>query len=302
MPCKRLVTLLLCLPLFFGGCTSHPSNTNTVVIGSKNFTEQFILAEIMAQLIEAHTHLRVKRVTNLGGTMICHKALVDGEIDIYPEYTGTALTAILKEKPVKDPQKAFKKVAAAYRRRFGVQWLPPFGFNNTYAITVRQDEAAKHHWRKISDLVPLARTLRAGFTAEFVARADGYPGLKQAYGLRFGSIRDMDPGLMYKAIANGEVDVICAFSTDGRIAAYHLRPLTDDRSFFPPYFAAPLVRIETLRRHPEIRAVLTALAGKIDNAEMQRLNYAVDVKKQAVRTVARNFLLREGLAHEKQGS
>jgi glycine betaine/choline ABC-type transport system substrate-binding protein len=294
MQWKPLVTFLLCLPLFAGGCSSHTPST-TVVIGSKNFTEQFILAEIMAQLIEARTDLTVKRVTNLGGTMICHKALTEGEIDIYPEYTGTALTAILKEKPVTDPQQAFNRVADAYRTRYAVQWLPPFGFNNTYAITVRQSDAKNHHWQKISDLEPEAPTLRAGFTAEFVARSDGYPGLKRAYKFHFGSIHDMDPGLMYKAIAKREVDVICAFSTDGRIAAYNLQPLTDDRSFFPPYFAAPLVRSETLRRHPEIKTVLAALAGKIDNTAMQQLNYAVDEKKQAVRTVAHNFLLGAGL-------
>ncbi len=227
--------------------------------------------------------------------MICHKALTEGQIDIYPEYTGTALTAILKEKPVADPQQAFKIVQAAYRSRYAVEWLPPFGFNNTYALTVRQSDARQHHWQRISDLVPQAKTLRAGFTAEFVARSDGYPGLKEAYGLHFGTIRDMDPGLMYKAIANGEVDAICAFSTDGRIAAYNLQPLADDRSFFPPYFAAPLVRGETVRRHPEIGTVLRVLAGKIDNAAMQQLNYAVDEEKQPVQAVAHDFLLRKGL-------
>ena len=293
MKYRRLIALLLLWPLLFSGCSRSASNQ--VVIGSKNFTEQFILAEIMAQLLEARTDLTVKRTFNLGGTMICHQALTEGAIDIYPEYTGTALTAILKKAPVTDPQQAFAEVEAAYPSRFGGQWLPPFGFNNTYAITVRKSDALQYGWRRVSDLAPVASSLRAGFTAEFMERPDGYPGLQQAYGFAFQSTRDLDPGLMYKAIANREVDVICAFSTDGRIPAYKLQPLEDDRSFFPPYFAAPVVRTEILARHPEIKTALAALAGKIDNAAMQRLNYAVDEEKRAVKLVAHNFLLHQGL-------
>jgi glycine betaine/choline ABC-type transport system substrate-binding protein len=219
-----------------------------VIVGAKNFTEQLILGELMAQVIENRAQRKVERRFNLGGTMICHGALLKGEIDVYAEYTGTGLTAILKEPVISDPEKALRRVRKGYGERFGIRWLKPFGFNNTYAITVRQNEALKHGWRSISDLKRDQNDLRAGFTAEFSEREDGYPGLSRAYGLQFSKVMDLDPALMYKAIANQEVDVICAFATDGRIEAFGLMPLRDDREFFPPYFAAPVVREEFLAR------------------------------------------------------
>ena len=170
------------------------------------------------------------------------------------------------------------------------QWLQPFGFNNTYAITVRKSDAVGHHLRTISDLAVIARRLRAGFTAEFSQRPDGYPGLRRAYGLAFREVRDLDPSILYQAIANGEVDVICAFATDGRIAALGLQPLTDDRCFFPPYQAAPVIRTAVLAAHPELRRVLGLLAGRLDNSTMQRLNFQVDEKKLTPKQVARQFL------------
>lgn len=258
-------------------------------IGTKNFTEQLILGEIMAQLIEAKTDLVVERRFNLGGTMICHGALVSGEIDIYPEYTGTALTAILKQKVISDPEKAFKLVSTAYRERFGLRWLKPLGFNNTYTITVRATDARKQGWTRISDLRKAASGLRAGFTAEFSERPDGYPGLGQKYGLVFGVVRDLDPSLMYAALSNGEVDVICAFATDGRIAAYNLKPLDDDLKFFPPYHAAPVIREGILEEHPELGDVLSILEGLIDNDTMQRLNFEVDGKKRSPVDVAKEW-------------
>ena len=268
-----------------------------VVVGSKNFTEQLILGELMAQLIEGRTGLSVVRRFNLGGTMICHGAIVRGEIDIYPEYTGTALTAILKREALLDPDETFKVVARAYRRQFGIEWLQSFGFNNTYAITVRKRDAHLHGWERISDLTESAASLRAGFTSEFAERPDGYPGLRKVYGFRFGEVRDFDPTLMYEALAKGEVDVICAFATDGRITAYKLKPLSDDRGFFPPYYAAPVVREEVLRTHPEIRAALTPLLGLLDDLTMQGLNYEVDGKKRSPRHVARGFLKSHSLLH-----
>jgi len=267
----------------------------TVRIGAKNFTEQLILGELMAQLIEAHTDLTVERRFNLGGTMICHGALKSGEIDLYAEYTGTALTAILKQSVIADPDRAHEMVTREYRQRFAAEWLRPLGFNNSYAITVRQSDARSRNLRTISDLVEISETLRAGFTAEFSERPDGYPGLRRAYGFQFREVRDLDPALMYQAIANREVDVICAFATDGRIAAFELHPLEDDRGFFPPYQAAPVIRAEALETHPELRAVLELLAGALDDATMQRLNFEVDEKKRQPRKVAREFLERRGL-------
>lgn len=270
-----------------------PNDAPVIRIGSKNFTEQLILGEIMAQLIEQRTPLRVVRHFDLGGTMICHGALLAGEIDLYAEYTGTALTAVLQRKVVSDPEEAYRVVAAAYARRFDLQWLPPFGFNNTYAITIRASDA--HRWgvRSVSDLRSRAGELRAGWTAEFSERPDGYPGLREHYGLVFASVRDLDTALMYEALRRDEVDVICAFSTDGRIAAHHLQPLEDDRRFFPPYFAAPVIRAATLEEHPGLEQVLGLLAGKITGGSMQRLNHQVDHEKRTPAEVAREFIRTE---------
>jgi glycine betaine/choline ABC-type transport system substrate-binding protein len=259
-------------------------------IGTKNFTEQFILGELMKQTVEARTDLRVELIANLSGTTICHQALTGGRIDAYAEYTGTALTAILKEAAIPDPQRVASIVGDAYRERFDCRWLAPFGFNNTYAVAVRADDARMFGWRRIGDLTETAADMTAGFTAEFSERADGYPGLRAAYGFEFGEARDLDPGLMYRAIAEGEVDVICAFATDGRIAAYNLTLLEDDRSFFPPYEAAPVVRVDFADRHPEAVAALESLAGRLDDATMRRLNHEVDEKKRDPADVAREFL------------
>lgn len=297
MKLNRTITFLVLwawLLLLLPGCGDR-GRDEVVVIGSKNFTEQFILAEIMAQLIEERTGLTVRRTFNLGGTMICHQALVAGEIDLYPEYTGSALRAILGEDPAREPAAAMEQVRRRYREEFAVDWLAPFGFNNTYALTIRAADAEEHGWRTISDLAAAAPELQAGFTAEFLQREDGYPGLREAYGLEFARIRDLDPGLMYDAIAAASVDVISAFSTDGRLPAYHLYPLVDDREFFPPYYAAPLLRAEVNQRHPQISEALALLAGAIDNETMQELNFSVDEGKEAIRTVARQFLLQQGL-------
>jgi osmoprotectant transport system permease protein len=306
---RRPIALMMPLLLILTGLLSYftrPSmgllpvessniETRTVRIGTKNFTEQLILGEIMAQLIEAKTALAVERRFNLGGTMICHGAIVNGEIDLYPEYTGTALTAILKHPSIYDPEEVFGIVREAYRERFEARWLKPFGFNNTYAITVREADAKRYGWVRISDLENDTPRLRAGFTAEFAERPDGYPGLRKAYGLRFGEIRDLDPSLMYEAISKGEVDVICAFATDGRIAAYNLKPLEDDLQFFPPYSAATVIREETLEAHPELKNVLSLLEGLLDNPAMQGLNFEVDGKKKRIAEVAEGFLRVRGL-------
>ncbi len=271
------------------------SEQGTIRIGSKRFSEQIILGEMMAQLIEARTGLKVERLFNLGGTMIVHGALERGEIDLYPEYTGTALTAILKSESVSDPEEAFRIVSDSYRRQFGAEWLKPFGFNNSYSITVREEDAKRRGWDRISDLKDAAPGLRAGFTAEFSERPDGYPGLKDVYGFDFGEVRDLDAAIMYQAAAGGEVDVVCAYTTDGRIPAYRLKPLKDDRLFFPPYYAAPVIRKETLEKHPALKGILETLGGLIDDKAMQRLNYEVDENKRSPAEVARQYLQSKGL-------
>lgn len=280
-----------------GGAGEQPGDTRDRVIriASKNFTEQLLIGEIMAQMIEQRTDLTVQRRFNLGGTMICHGALVSGGVDLYAEYTGTGLTTILKQDVVTDPDDALRLVRREYRERFDVAWLRPFGFNNTYAIAVRGADADRYNWRSISDLAREAGTLRAGFTAEFAERRDGYAALRARYGFAFGEVRDLDPALMYDAVGGGGVDVIAAFATDGRIGPYGLRLLTDDRRAFPPYHAVPVVRAEALRAHPELRAALAPLSGLLDDAAMRRLNYQVDVQKRSVKAVAREFLQMKGL-------
>lgn len=279
---------LLAFVLF--GASHAQARDDTVTIGSKNFSEQEILGELVAQLIERSTDLRVERRFGLGGTDICHSALMGGQIDIYVEYTGTGLLNVLKREVIANPADAFRVVAGEYRDRYDLEWLPPIGFNNTYAITVREDTAAREGWSAISDLVPRAQELKAGFTAEFMERPDGYPGLRESYGVEFGRTIDLNPGLMYQAAADGQVDVIGAFATDGRIAEFGLKTLDDDRSFFPPYDAAPVVRGQTLRAHPELRDVLAALAGTITDEDMRRMNHAVDVLKREPSDVARVWI------------
>lgn len=295
----RGAALIVPLLLFGVGAAGYVGARPDVTLGSKNFTEQIVLGEMLAQLIETHTDLTVDRRFCLGGTMICHGALVHGQIDLYVEYTGTGLMTVLHRGALSDPDEVYRIVSEAYRRRFGAEWCAPFGFNNGYAITVRRQDALRHGWKTISDLRASASRLSIGFPAEFAQRPDGYRGFKKAYGFGFGEVRELDPGLMYEAIAAGEVDVIPAFTTDGRIAAYDLMPLVDDRGFFPPYYAAPVARLDTLRRYPQLRGVLNLLAGKIDDATMQRLNFEVDDQKRRPAEVVRQFLRSQGLLGER---
>ena len=277
-----------------------------VVVGGKDFTEQEILTEVLAQLIEAQSDLTVARKPFLGGTMVCFNALKAGDLDLYAEYTGTGLVNILNREAIADPQQSYRVVKEAFAKQYGLAWLKPFGFNNTYTLTMRRQQAEELGIQTFSDLAKHLKsgkepTLSAAFTAEFLDRPDGYKGLAKAYGLTFADEpKQLDPGLMYQACADGSVDVICAFATDGRIAAYGLATLQDDRRFFPPYFAAPLVRQATLQKHPELEELLNRLAGRIDDRTMQKLNYEVDRKEnpRRVRDVARDFLERCGLIPE----
>lgn len=259
-------------------------------VGSKEFAEQLVLGELMAQMIEAKTNLTVERTFGLGGTMICHEALTVGEIDLYAEYTGTGYRTILKKQKIVGPYATFAAVTGGYRKEYGLEWLEPFGFNNTYAITVRKADVDKHGWSTISDLAEYADQMKAGFTSEFQERQDGYPGLQKAYGFRFGTDQDLDPSLMCEALDKSQVDVICAFATDGRIAAYDMQVLKDDRGFFPPYDAAPVVRMEFLEQYPELRDALGPLAGLLEDSVMQRLNYQVESQKISPAKVAADFL------------
>ncbi len=262
-----------------------------IVVASKNFTEQTILAELVAQQIERRTDLKVDRRFFLGGTFVCHRAIVSGEVDIYVEYTGTALTAILERSPRQSAAAVYDTVHAVYARRFELEWGRPLGFNNTFAILVRGTEARELNLSTISDAAAYAPRWRAGFGYEFMEREDGFPGLAQTYGLQFAETpRTMDLGLTYRALADRQVDLIAGNSTDGLIEALDLFQLEDDRNYFPPYEAAPVVRRELLERHPEVGHALDELAGRISDAEMRRLNHQVDVEHRDVAAVVREWL------------
>jgi osmoprotectant transport system substrate-binding protein/osmoprotectant transport system permease protein len=267
-----------------------------LVIGSKNFTESRILGEMLALLVEAQTDLEVEHRSGLGGTLVCFAALQSGEIDLYPEYTGTAWSIVLKEPGrVADPLRAFLHVATRYRARYDIEWLQPFGLNNSYALAMREDRAEALGVRSISDLLPHAAELRAGFSIEFVNREDGWPGLAPFYGLTLGDVRALEHGLAYEAIRTGEIDLVDAYTTDGKLKRYPLRVLVDDKGFFPPYNAAPVVRGATLRAHPGLRDVLDRLAFRIPDTTMIDLNYQVEEQGRGFREVARDFLVRERL-------
>ena len=269
---------------------------SVIVVGSKNFTESVLLGELLAQQIEHRTDLRVERRLNLGGTFLCHQALRSGKIDLYPEYTGTALTAILKRPVEQDPDKVLETVSLAYREEFAAQWLQPFGFNNTFAVVVRPEDTGPQPLRTISDLAAVSKDRTIGFNFEFLERQDGYPGLVARYGLSFArEPKTMDLGLLYRALRGGQIDVAVGSSTDGLIAAWNLRVLEDDLRYFPPYDAAPVVRIETLQRHPKLRDALAQLGDLLSENEMQGLNHEIDGRHRAVAQVVRELRHNKGL-------
>ncbi|MCB9881291.1 MAG: ABC transporter permease subunit [Planctomycetes bacterium] len=300
---KRSYAVLLALPFLLAATQSNaPQTPRTITIGSKNFTESAILAELMAQMIEAHTDIVVERKTFLGGTLLCWGALRDGGLDLYAEYTGTGWAIILEEPArVSDPLQTYLHVADRYARTFDIHWQQPFGFENTYALAMRDDQAERLGIRTTSDLLAHQQELRAGFSIEFMNREDGYPGLVDVYGLDFGgTARSLEHGLAYQAIRDGEIDVIDAYSTDGKLLRYDLRVLKDDRDLFPPYTAAPIVRGDTLERCPEIEGVLRRLAFRIPEASMQRMNDRVESDGLTFAAAAAEFLEAEGLLSAEQ--
>jgi osmoprotectant transport system substrate-binding protein len=269
---------------------------HTIVVGSKNFTEQVVLGEILAQHVEAATGTPVERRFYLGGTYIAQQALLAGRIDLYVEYTGTALTAVLKQPVVSNPRAAYEIVRSAYASQFGLEVGPPLGFENTFAIVVRGEDARRLQLVSLSDAVPHARQWRAGFGYEFMERPDGFQGLARIYDLQFAvPPRIMDLGLLYRGLTERQVDLVAGNSTDGPIMTLDLFVLQDDRRYFPPYEAVPVSRAESLTRHPAMRPALEQLRGRIDASQMQRMNHAVDGQHRDVADVAREFLQQAGL-------
>lgn len=276
--------------------TLSRQSSEAIVVGGKNYTEQDILVHIMASLIEEKTDLKVVRKPYLGGSQVTHNALISGDIDLFTEYTGTGWTSVLNEQPIGgDPNETYERVKAAYEAKFNVTWLQPLGFNNTYTLAMRKDHAQQLGINTFSDLARVSQNLVLGATHEFLERPDGYKELQNVYGMRFKEAKGLEAGLTYGAVRDGTTDVNDAFSTDGRIQAFNLKVIEDDKNFFPPYYAAPVIRMDTLEAHPELGEVLQLLAGKMDDAMMSSLNAKVDLEGQQSRTVAEDWLAEIGL-------
>ncbi len=268
-----------------------PSHQDRIVVGSKNFTESFILGELIAQQIESHTNLKVERRFYLAGSYICQQAILAGRIDVYPEYTGTALTAILKQNASGDKVDVYQRVKSEYERQFGLTLGPALGFNDTFAMEIRGEDARRLKIRTLSQATEFAPHWRAGFGYEFMERPDGYRGLAATYGLHFTEQpRIMDLGLLARALKDHQIDLAAGNATDGLIPALDLFALEDDRHYFPPYEAVPVIRELVLERHPEVKRALMELGGLINDEEMQRLNYAVDGQHRDAAEVVREFL------------
>jgi osmoprotectant transport system permease protein len=293
---RRVALATLAVAVLSGGAFAlwERAGRADLAVGSKDFTESIILAEVFAQTLEARG-LKVERRYELGGNL-AHDSLVAGKIDAYPEYTGTSLMAILKHPPSTDARAVYEQVKREYAARFDVEVGPPLGFEDTFAILVRGDDARSLNLKTISDAVPHATKWQAGFGQDFMSRADGYEGFARAYGLRFATRpREMDLSLSYRALAERQLDIIAGNSTDGMIATLGLVQLEDDRHYFPPYEAVILLRRDTLERLPQAREVLQHLAGAISTEEMRRLNYEVDGRKRAVADVVREWRQTKGL-------
>jgi osmoprotectant transport system substrate-binding protein len=286
-------------------CGCQKPQQSKITIGSKFFTEQVVLAELLAQHIEAKTGIPVIRKTNLGGTLLVHKALLAGELDLYVEYTGTALTTVLNESPKLSNEDVssgrysaavYARVKRLYAERFHLEVTEPLGFENTFAMVIRGDDARNLHLHSLSDIAPLARKWRAGVGYEFLERPDGFSGLSARYNLHFAEApKVMDLGLIYRALVDHQVDIVAGNSTDGLIDALGLVALADDLHYFPPYDAVPIVREATLAQFPELRGVLADLGGKLSASDIRKLNYAVDAQHQDAAAVVRAFRHSKGL-------
>ncbi|HUO29185.1 MAG TPA: glycine betaine ABC transporter substrate-binding protein [Bryobacteraceae bacterium] len=280
-PAIALLLLAAC------GC----SRPHRLTVGSKNFTEQIVLGEILAQQIERRLGVPVDRKLDLGGTLLAQQALRGGEIDLYPEYTGTALTAVLKLPPSSDAAAVFERVRAEYRQRWNLEWLDPFGFDNTFAMVVRGADARAGSIQTLSDAARRKQAWRLGMGYEFLQRPDGLAGLQATYHVPLiGTPKTMDLGLLYPALEQNQIDMAAANATDGMLSVLDVTVLRDDRHYFPPYQAAVVVRAQSLASHPGLQAALEQLSGKLSDAAMRSLNYQVDGRHRPVAEVAREWL------------
>lgn len=285
--------LALIMIISLVGCGSK---TKKVVVASKPMTEQYILAEMITALIESNTDIKVEKKLGIGGgTSNIQPAMLKGEIDIYPEYTGTGWLFVLKKDLIKDPAKLYEEVKKEYSAKYAIKWLGLYGFNDTYALAIKKSVADKLNINTYSDLASKSDSLKFGAEPDFYEREDGYKGLQKEYGFKFKEKREMDIGLKYEAINSDNVDVINAFSTDALLKKYDLKVIKDEKNFFPSYFATTLIREETLKKYPELEKVLNKLEGKINDEEMTQMNYLVEKEKKDPKDVAMEFLKSKGL-------
>lgn len=295
---KKIMAIVLGLVMIisFSGCENKAKR---VVIASKPMTEQYILAEMLTQLIEENTDIEVVQKLGIGGgTSNIQPAMESGEIDIYPEYTGTGWLFVLKKDLINDPNELYKAVKKEYEEKYNIKWLGLYGFNDTFTLTIKNDKAEELNINSYSDLASKSENLKFGAEYDFYEREDGYKGLEKVYGFKFKDKVELDIGLKYDAIASDNVDVINAFSTDAMLKKYDLKVLEDDKNFFPSYYATTLVRGETLEAYPELEEVLNKLGGMISNEEMIQMNYSVEIEKKDPKEVAKTFLISKGLRED----
>ncbi|MEA5525437.1 glycine betaine ABC transporter substrate-binding protein [Nodularia spumigena] len=291
-----IVTCVMAVGIASCNFNASTSGAGDIVIASKDFTEQDILGELLAQQIEETTDLTVTRRPRLGGSFVCHNAIIAGQIDAYIEYTGTAFTAILKQQAVNDPKVVHEQLKQAYAKQFNLEVMPSLGFENTFAMIIRGEDARRYNIQTLSEAAKYTPQWRGGFGYEFLEREDGFPGLAKTYGLRFAiSPQIMDLGLIYRALIQKKVDMVAGNSTDGQISRLGLVVLKDNQQYFPPYEAAPIVRKETLNKYPQLRTAINQLSGKITSDEMRELNNLVEGELQDIKTVVREFRKSQGL-------
>lgn len=291
----KLAPVMLALVLITTSVNALIKEPATISVGSMNFNEQLILGHMVSTLIEENTDITVDRKLNLGGSNVVLNSMKTGDLDLYVEYTGTAYVSIMGKEAISDSDETFKQAKEYYENNFGLTWLEPLGFNNTYTLAISKDLAKKHNLATFSDLAKIAPDLRLACTIVFSTREDGLLGLQKHYNMHFGEINTVDGGLRYNSISNDQSDVIDAFSTDGLLKAFDLQVLEDDLNLFPPYHAAPVVSMDTLEEYPEIAEELDKLSGLIDDETMRELNYKVDKEEQDPRNVADTFLKEKGL-------
>lgn len=297
----RLCFLTFALIIYLASCQLNSNNQSGVdiVVASKGFTEQDILSELLAQQIETTTNFKVER-RRFTSALVTHNALIAGKIDAYVEYTGTAFTNILKQKVINDPKVVYDKLKQAYAQQFNLEVMKPLGFENTFAMIIRGEDAKRYNIQTLSQAAEYTPQWRGGFGYEFVEREDGFPGLAKTYDFRFAkSPRLMELGLIYRALLQKQVDMINGNSTDGQIARLGLVVLKDDKQYFPPYEAAPIVRQATLKKYPEVKKAIAQLSGRITADEMRQLNYQVEGELQDIKDVVRDFRKSKGLASPK---